>query len=814
MSSIQIRRFVALACAVSVVSTTPLYAADAPAASGSQSLEEVIVIARKREERLVDVPIAITSLSADALQQAGITDLGSLAATVPGFQYTQARERNSSLPGIRGIKSTEISPNRQKVSTFYDGMPVLGQQAVSQLVDVGRVEVYRGPQSAQFGRAVFGGAINYLSTPTNMHDLSGKVELTRGTDGLQSGSFLLTGPVVSDKLGVLISGLTNKYKGPDSPVSSDGFGLGGTNTQYGSAKITFSPYSWVTATLRYQKLVTDDDTSTNYLVDPNDPQWVLLPSSVAPNVNAKTSAKLVLGAVDFAVPSSAFNRNFCFTGSSVARPAPLAPTVYTANCIGDPLTNQNRNRYSADISFELPDNSNLTVSGFQSNDHQQRADDNDRTNLLPYYNTVTKLAVNPINNGLDDSRTHERFYQAVWISPNASRLRATLGASYYDYDFLTLIQNNATTLAVAQTFADATINKGVFGSAQYSLTDKLTLSGEVRYQEEDVTNFSPLINKGFTQVTKTTLPRYSLTYRVTPDITTYAQVARGNNPAGVNVDTLTPNKQAIATAAGTAAQLNGFLKFDEEQLWNYEVGIKGLTLNRKLRFDLAVYKLDWKNYVTVTNFQIATAGSQPTISTVASDYNSRVFYNAGAVDGKGVELSLAYEVSKNFNVTMAYAYTDTKYADACSPDIVRFGLPIAKTVPSACVDITGNSVPMIAKNALNVGATLTTPFANGVTWANRADANYNDKLLIDDANFSWIAPKTTLNFRSTLSKGDFSATAYVNNLTDNRTPSNAVASGDARIVASDFTLSGNAGQRYSASISAPRSYGVTLNYRF
>ena len=76
------------------------------------------------------------------------------------------------------------------------------------------------------------------------------------------------------------------------------------------------------------------------------------------------------------------------------------------------------------------------------------------------------------------------------------------------------------------------------------------------------------------------------------------------------------------------------------------------------------------------------------------------------------------------------------------------------------------------------------------------------------------APKTTLNFRSTLSKGDFSATAYVNNLTDNRTPSNAVASGDARIVASDFTLSGNAGQRYSASISAPRSYGVTLNYRF
>ena len=244
------------------------------------------------------------------------------------------------------------------------------------------------------------------------------------------------------------------------------------------------------------------------------------------------------------------------------------------------------------------------------------------------------------------------------------------------------------------------------------------------------------------------------------------------------------------------------------------MGVKGVTLDRKLRFDLAVYKLDWKNYVTVTNFQIATAGSQPTISTVASDYTTRVFYNAGAVDGKGVELSLAYELSKNFNVSMAYAYTDTKYADACSPDIVRFGLPIAKTVPSACVDITGNSVPLIAKNAWNVAATYSKPFANGVTWANRAEANWTDKLLLDDANFSWIAPKTTLNFRTTLSKGDFSASAYVNNLTDNRTPSNAVAAADPRILASDFTLSGNAGQRYSASISAPRSYGVTLNYRF
>ena len=145
---------------------------------------------------------------------------------------------------------------------------------------------------------------------------------------------------------------------------------------------------------------------------------------------------------------------------------------------------------------------------------------------------------------------------------------------------------------------------------------------------------------------------------------------------------------------------------------------------------------------------------------------------------------------------------------------MRFGLPIAKTVPSACVDITGNSVPLIAKNALNVAATYSTAFANDVTWANRAEANWTDKLLLDDANFSWIAPKTTLNFRTTLSKGDFSASAYVNNLTDNRTPSNAVAGADPRILASDFTLSGNAGQRYSASVSAPRSYGVTLNYRF
>jgi outer membrane receptor protein involved in Fe transport len=126
-------------------------------------LEEVTVTARKREESLKDVPVSISVISADFINESGIRDQFDLFQLTPGINYGEARDRNGARPGIRGVQAQNQSALRQKVSVFIDGMPVLGNYGSMQFAGLERVEVLRGPQSTAFGRATFGGALNYVT---------------------------------------------------------------------------------------------------------------------------------------------------------------------------------------------------------------------------------------------------------------------------------------------------------------------------------------------------------------------------------------------------------------------------------------------------------------------------------------------------------------------------------------------------------------------------------------------------------------------------------------------------------------------------
>jgi outer membrane receptor protein involved in Fe transport len=146
-------------------------------------LEEIIVTARKTEESLQDVPIAITAFTAQAIEEAGIESVVDLASQTPGFSFNQGFGRSgggnadaSSRPSIRGMSSILGTAN---ASFFVDGIFVSGNPTSYQLDNLERVEVIRGPQSALFGRQTFGGAINFVTRrPTD--ETRGQVNLTGG----------------------------------------------------------------------------------------------------------------------------------------------------------------------------------------------------------------------------------------------------------------------------------------------------------------------------------------------------------------------------------------------------------------------------------------------------------------------------------------------------------------------------------------------------------------------------------------------------------------------------------------------------------
>jgi outer membrane receptor protein involved in Fe transport len=124
----------------------------------AQVLEEVLVTARKREESLMDAPVALTAVQGEYMDRAGITNLEQLSAQVPGLQVGRALQTSSIF--IRGIGSGFNKGFEQSVGMYVDGIyQVRSRQFTQSLVDLDRVEVLRGPQSILFGKNTIAGAI-------------------------------------------------------------------------------------------------------------------------------------------------------------------------------------------------------------------------------------------------------------------------------------------------------------------------------------------------------------------------------------------------------------------------------------------------------------------------------------------------------------------------------------------------------------------------------------------------------------------------------------------------------------------------------
>jgi iron complex outermembrane receptor protein len=173
-------------------------------AQESATLEEVIVTARKREENLQEIPIAITAVSAADILEGDVTGLEDIAALAPGFYFfnqggSQPGRYNTQLR-FRGLNQAQFSPSFETGALFVDGVYVLNGGTSLSLMDIERVEVIKGPQAAYFGRNTFGGAVNFITRDPSMDEFSGELSVS-GTDRSRFDvSGIVEGPIIQDSL--------------------------------------------------------------------------------------------------------------------------------------------------------------------------------------------------------------------------------------------------------------------------------------------------------------------------------------------------------------------------------------------------------------------------------------------------------------------------------------------------------------------------------------------------------------------------------------------------------------------------------------
>ena len=150
--------------------------------SGSSSvvLEEVVVTAQKREERLIDVPMAITAVTGDEIERRGVSSLQDLQYSVPGLSVVQSGPGQERIQ-IRGVTTTNGLPT---VGQYLDEMPISiddnTQSLDLRLIDMERIEVLRGPQGTLYGEGSMGGTIRYLTANPDLTRFGGSFEAQAG----------------------------------------------------------------------------------------------------------------------------------------------------------------------------------------------------------------------------------------------------------------------------------------------------------------------------------------------------------------------------------------------------------------------------------------------------------------------------------------------------------------------------------------------------------------------------------------------------------------------------------------------------------
>ncbi len=222
-------------------------------ATDSATGNEIVVTATKREQTLQDVPVAVSVTTAETIERAQIRDVTDLATVVPSLRVTQSQSQFATTYSIRGFGTSGNNLGLEpSVAVFVDG--VYRSRAIAQisdLPDIQRVEVLRGPQSTLFGKNASAGVISIVSK-TPSFDFGGSVEASYGNYDAMVVKGYLTGPI-SDTIAASVSAgynrrdgyVTNLYNGDD---------LNNRNRWFARAQVLFEP----TDTFKF-RLIGDTD---------------------------------------------------------------------------------------------------------------------------------------------------------------------------------------------------------------------------------------------------------------------------------------------------------------------------------------------------------------------------------------------------------------------------------------------------------------------------------------------------------------------------------------------------------------------------
>ncbi|WP_430420400.1 TonB-dependent receptor [Phenylobacterium sp.] len=675
------------------VALAALFAPVAALAQDSVGVEEVVVTAQKRAENVQDVPISVTAFSGDTLEAAGIQDIRDLRRITPSLYLATSSNTSNTRIMMRGIGTSGNTAVEPSVATFVDGVyvPRIGSMLAG-LNDIGSVEVLRGPQGTLFGRNASMGAVLIRTTePGDAY--GGEVTATIGEYGVRRVS--ATGDLpITDALKARVSLLG---------YEADGFGRNdltgkrmGRNDGFSArAAVQWQITPEIKWTLRgdHQNL-SGDGYNTITVVS----------RTVTPQTLANWQTRLD---PDGAGPLAGV---LPYTSDTYSRRVRQS----TEGDLKDYQTG-----VASDLTWDLANGYQLKlISGYRDWKNIQYQASNGNIPLELQRRTT-----------FADSQNHSQELQL--LSPDTlldGRLNFVAGLFYYEeaYDIgqnidLTnefceiFIRNTSTAARLTQcrantkvgasyyVFTQDTESVAAYAQGAFKLTDQLSVTGGVRYSEDDKSAKYRGITRNpaaaqAAEVTDMALKEDKVTYRLSgtykpnDDIMVFASFATGFKSGGFD--------SAPGTTAAVGAAARSFLA---ETVENWELGVKSELFERRLVANVTLFRSD------IDDLQFRSFDGL--------QFRTR---NNGKARQQGVEFDTMARPIPPLTLTLAGTYLDSEYLDfRGAPGLPGFG---------GSQDLTGQRLPYSPKWQGAVSAQYIGDMANGWSWLARADLSFSTKI--------------------------------------------------------------------------------------
>ena len=598
------------ALAVSLaLSATPALAKGADAAKAPQAADaqqddaalpgDIIVTAQKRSENVQKVPLAVSVLGEAQLRATGVTQFQDLGRIAPSLTVRPAEHPVNANVSLRGVGTFAFGIGVEpSVAVLVDEVPLAFQaRAFTDLPDVERIEVLRGPQSTLYGKSASAGLINIITrNPTDSFHFRANALAT--TDSEYGGNFSVSGPITPE-LGYVVSASYSNWDGNVRNLFNDKKvnGHGAFNTR---GKIRWEPNADVKITL-----------SGNYLngnTSVGRPFIRLDPTATLRNVAGQTAAVVFPG-----VTVGPENQNVSNNYNS--------RTKYEGG--GGSLR--------ADVGL-----GGMTLVWLSSYDKFHLSDYLDQDDSSSTAANGSNIQVGEFHSKL--------FTQEIrLLSPSDKPFRYTLGAYYANVAFERPFQRGPA-FSLANWYATSKSEQiAAFAQIDWEVVQHLTLTAGGRVQNEKVAytfrdNIAAAGAQFFSGNSEDTAGtyRFSGRYEFTPDLMVFATYSTGYK--GQTYDLTTGFNAGRANA--------GPIKPERSRDW--ELGARMQFLDRRVTANLTLFNTDYKNL------------QAQTIETIGGTNNFRLT-NVGGLNTKGVELDTSARIGGDFNLNASVAYLDAKY---------------------------------------------------------------------------------------------------------------------------------------------------------